>query len=64
MEEWKRIAASIIHHFYSACSWRVCEQSKYERALRFVAQALLVPMRLHALATLMLGNFSFPSFLK
>jgi hypothetical protein len=32
--------------------------------LELVSQPLLVPVRLHAFAALMLGNFCFPSFLK
>ena|SRR6266481_5339573 len=32
--------------------------------LHLITQTFLVPMRLHALAALMLGNFCFPSFLK
>jgi hypothetical protein len=32
--------------------------------LRLIAQPLLVPMRLHAFAALMLGNFRFASFLE
>jgi hypothetical protein len=35
-----------------------------ERALRLISQPLLMPMRLHALAALMLGNFRFASFLE
>src|SRR4029077_18580307 len=31
-------------------------------ALQLVAQSLLMPMRLHAFAALVLGNFCFPSF--
>jgi hypothetical protein len=31
-------------------------------ALRLISEALLVPMRLHAFAALMLGNFCFASF--
>jgi hypothetical protein len=31
-------------------------------ALRLISEALLVPMRLHAFAALMLGNFRFASF--
>lgn len=34
------------------------------RPLRLVPETFLVPMRLHALAALMLGNFRFASFLK
>ena len=33
-------------------------------ALRLISEALLVPIRFHALAALMLGNFRFASFLK
>ena len=33
-------------------------------ALRLISEALLVPMRLHAFAALMLGNFRLASFLK
>ena len=35
-----------------------------DRDLCLVTQTLLVPMRLHAFAALVLGNFSFPSFFK
>jgi GIY-YIG catalytic domain len=34
------------------------------RALQFIPQSLLMPVRLHAFATLVLGNFCFPSFFK
>jgi hypothetical protein len=34
------------------------------RALGLIPEALLVPMRFHALAALVLGNFRFASFLK
>ena len=33
-------------------------------ALRLISEALLVPMRLHAFAAFMLGNFRLASFLK
>jgi hypothetical protein len=34
------------------------------KILELVTQPLLMPMRSHALAALVLGNFCFPSFLK
>jgi hypothetical protein len=34
------------------------------RALQFVPQSLLMPVRLHAFAALVLGNFCFPAFFK
>ena len=39
-------------------------RKRLRRALRFIPQALLMPMRFHALAALMLGNFRLASFLK
>jgi hypothetical protein len=44
------------------------ERSSFREAfaarLYLITQTLLVPMRPHALAALVLGNFRFPSFLK
>jgi hypothetical protein len=37
---------------------------RLRRALRLIPEAFLVPIRFHALAALMLGNFRFASFLK
>ena len=39
-------------------------RKRLRRALRLIPEALLVPIRFHALAALMLGNFRFASFLK
>ena len=39
-------------------------KSKGDPALQFVPQSLLMPVRLHAFATLVLGDFCFPSFFK
>jgi hypothetical protein len=39
-------------------------QPRDKLLLRFVAEALLMPMRFHALAALMLRNFRFASFLE
>ena len=39
-------------------------QTLASTTLRLVPETLLVPIRLHALAALMLGNFRFASFLK
>jgi hypothetical protein len=39
-------------------------RKRLRRALRLIPEALLVPMRFHALAALVLGNFRFASFLK
>ena len=39
-------------------------QPRDKLLLRFVPEPLLMPMRFHALAALMLGNFRFASFLK
>ena len=39
-------------------------KSKCDSALQFIPQSLLMPVRLHAFATLVLGNFCFPSFFK
>jgi len=38
--------------------------AKANETLQFVPQSLLMPVRLHAFATLVLGDFCFPSFFK
>src|SRR2546421_1114941 len=42
--------------------WTLSGAPAYE--LHLIPQTLLVPMRPHSLAALMLGNFCFPSFLE
>jgi len=39
-------------------------EAKSDPALELIPQSFLMPMRLHAFAALVLGNFCFPSFLK
>jgi hypothetical protein len=39
-------------------------KSKWDGALQLIPQSLLMPVRLHAFAALVLGNFCFPSFFK
>jgi hypothetical protein len=57
----ENINVALLH--YSRLT-HVTEQLNYERVLRLVAQPLLVPMRLHPLAALMLGDFRLASFLE
>jgi hypothetical protein len=49
----------------SCLSWELgVLRKRRRRALRLIPEAFLVPIRFHALAALMLGNFRFASFLK
>jgi hypothetical protein len=49
----------------SCLSWELgVLRKRLRRALRLIPEAFLVPIRFHALAALVLGNFRFTSFLK
>lgn len=54
----KRVRAGICSPPFLIFGRSVAEKSW----LQFVPQSLLMPMRLHAFATLVLGDFCFPSF--
>jgi hypothetical protein len=58
------VEAAVSAALFMECRRHACHYSRCANALRFVSQSLLMPMRLHAFAALMLGNFRFASFFK